>query len=193
MSIFKKFNDLVRSNLNDWLDKAEDPEKMRAQRLLDLEETKQKAGKLLIRAMGSLKLAQKREALLKIELDEAQTKESPEFQEINARYQELQKLVLEEQKAIDALKEGLKKLEHSFSLVKNQGRAHSEPLADSSLFEEMSRIEEKILYSEALIEAQNELEGELASKNEQKKTESPKTPSLLDEIEELKRKIKNDE
>lgn len=189
MGIFKKFNDLVRSNVNDWLDKAEDPEKMLAQRLLDLEEGKQKVHKLLIRAMASLKLAEQKERSLKTQVAKAED-QSEEFHRINNRYQELKQLIEQEQHAISALKQGLKKLEYSLVSLKNQPRTASVALLDNSLFDEMARMEEKILHNEALIEAQGELEKDL---NSPKKTESTDAPSLSDEIEKLKAKIKNDE
>ncbi len=38
MGIFEKMSDLIRSNVNDLLDRAEDPEKMVKQIIIDMEE-----------------------------------------------------------------------------------------------------------------------------------------------------------
>lgn len=54
MSIFERITDLVKSNINDLIDKAENPEKMVKQIIIDMEEQLRKSTQGLGTAMGSL-------------------------------------------------------------------------------------------------------------------------------------------
>lgn len=54
MSIFERLGDLVRANVNDLIDRAEDPEKATKQIILDMEAQLRKATQGLGSAMGSL-------------------------------------------------------------------------------------------------------------------------------------------
>ncbi len=65
MAIFERLSDLVRSNINDLIDKAEDPEKMVKQIIIDMEEQLRKSTQGLGTAMGSLNQVKK-------QLEEAQ-------------------------------------------------------------------------------------------------------------------------
>lgn len=53
MSIFERVGDLLRSNINDLIDRAEDPEKMVKQIIIDMEDQLRKATQGLGTAMGS--------------------------------------------------------------------------------------------------------------------------------------------
>lgn len=59
MSIFKRFTDVVRSNVNDVLDKAEDPRKILDQTILDMEGEHKKAKKMLLETLTLQKQAKK--------------------------------------------------------------------------------------------------------------------------------------
>ena len=59
MAIFERISDLVRSNINDLIDKAEDPEKMIKQIIIDMEDQLRKATQGLGTAMGSLNQVKK--------------------------------------------------------------------------------------------------------------------------------------
>lgn len=59
MAIFERISDLVRSNINDLIDKAENPEKMVKQIIIDMEEQLRKATQGLGTAMGSLNQVKK--------------------------------------------------------------------------------------------------------------------------------------
>ena len=59
MSVLKRISDLVRSNVNDVLDKAEDPRKILDQTILDMQGEHKKAKKMLLETMTLLKTAEK--------------------------------------------------------------------------------------------------------------------------------------
>lgn len=59
MAIFERLSDLVRANINDLIDKAENPEKMVKQIIIDMEEQLRKATQGLGTAMGSLNQVKK--------------------------------------------------------------------------------------------------------------------------------------
>ena len=53
MAIFERIGDLIKSNVNDLMDRAEDPEKMVKQVIIDMEEELRKTTSALGQAMGS--------------------------------------------------------------------------------------------------------------------------------------------
>lgn len=59
MSIFKRISDLVKSNVNDALDKAEDPRKVLEQTILDMEGDHRKAKQKLLESMTLTKQTEK--------------------------------------------------------------------------------------------------------------------------------------
>jgi len=59
MSVIKRISDLVRSNVNDVLDRAEDPRKILDQTILDMQTEHKKAKKMLLETMTLLKTAEK--------------------------------------------------------------------------------------------------------------------------------------
>lgn len=59
MAIFERISDLVRANINDLIDKAENPEKMVKQIIIDMEDQIRKATQGLGTAMGSLNQVKK--------------------------------------------------------------------------------------------------------------------------------------
>ena len=59
MAIFERISDLIKANINDLIDKAEDPEKMLKQIIIDMEDQLRKATQGLGTAMGSLNQVKK--------------------------------------------------------------------------------------------------------------------------------------
>ena len=59
MAIFERIGDLIRANINDLIDKAENPEKMVKQIIIDMEDQLRKATQGLGTAMGSLNQVKK--------------------------------------------------------------------------------------------------------------------------------------
>lgn len=69
MSIFERLGDLVKSNVNNLIDRAEDPEKMVKQIIIDMEEQLRKATQGLGSAMGSLNQVNKQLASAQMQSD----------------------------------------------------------------------------------------------------------------------------
>lgn len=61
MAIFERISDLVKANINDLIDKAENPEKMVKQIIIDMEDQLRKVTQGLGTAMGSLNQVEKQE------------------------------------------------------------------------------------------------------------------------------------
>ena len=59
MAIFERIADILKANINDMIDKAEDPEKMVKQLIIEMEEQVDEATRGLGQAMGSQKVAAK--------------------------------------------------------------------------------------------------------------------------------------
>lgn len=59
MGLLKRMSDLIRSNVNDVLDKAEDPRKILEQTILDMEGEHKKAKKMLLETLTLLKQSEK--------------------------------------------------------------------------------------------------------------------------------------
>ena len=57
MGIFTRIGDILQANINDLIDKAEDPEKMVKQLIIEMDEQVESATKALGQAMGSQKMA----------------------------------------------------------------------------------------------------------------------------------------
>ena len=59
MAIFSRLADILKANINDMIDKAEDPVKMVKQLIIEMEEQVDDATQALGQAMGSQKVAAK--------------------------------------------------------------------------------------------------------------------------------------
>ena len=68
MAIFSRIADILKANVNDLIDKAEDPEKMVKQMIIEMEEQVDEATQALGQAMGSQKIAAKELADAKAEV-----------------------------------------------------------------------------------------------------------------------------
>ena len=99
MSIFQRLSDLLKANVNDMIDKAEDPEKMVKQIILDMD-------KELVVSTQSLGKAMASERQIKKQYDDAcaksKTWEDKAKLAINAGDQELAKKALAEKVKVDA-------------------------------------------------------------------------------------------
>jgi len=64
MGVLSRINDIIRSNLNELVSKAENPEKLLKQAILDMEKHLQKAREQLIQTIASEKTMEKKKALV---------------------------------------------------------------------------------------------------------------------------------
>ena len=60
MGIFSRLSDIFKSNVNDLIDRAEDPEKMVKQIIMDMDQELQKSTQALGKAVASERMAEKK-------------------------------------------------------------------------------------------------------------------------------------
>lgn len=194
MGIFNKFKDLVRSQLNDLLDRSEEPEKLHAQRILDLEVYRKTAEKLLTEAMAALKLSEKKLVSFK----NVENSSTPDFA---SKIELLQKTIEEEQQTITTLRAGLKALDNKIRLEKSRAAPYLSPeerdlqndaLHDQQSFDTFDRMEEKIERNEAELEALEELFHYLDHQKAPLQKTKAELADFETELSELKKKLKND-
>ena len=106
MAFFSRIADILKANINDMIDKAEDPEKMVKQLIIEIEQDVEEATQALGQAMGSQKMAQK-------ELADAMAK-SADWQDkaklaLKAGNEELARKAIECKVAVDAQIEGMQR------------------------------------------------------------------------------------
>jgi len=171
MGIFKKFSDLIRSNINNLLDQAENPQKLAELALLEAQTSKKKAQALLIQAQSALNLNINQLKSLKLDPNQ-------DPQEINNLEQEKSL----HEKTISTIKNGLEAFDRHISSLKSKITTSNNKSQDPSAFDTFSRMEEKIDQQEAELEALQEL---------LKKPEQESLTNLEKELEELKKKLKS--
>ena len=84
MAIFQRIADILKANINDMLDKAEDPEKMVKQIILEMEGQIDMATQGLGQAMASQKIAKKQQAQIDYETQQIENKKNIEKAEADA-------------------------------------------------------------------------------------------------------------
>jgi phage shock protein A len=193
MGIFDRLGSLLKSNVNDLINKAEDPEKMLNQALLDMQQQLVEAKKQVAVAIADEKRLKKS---LDTELVAAGEWEKKAMLAVKAgndglarealmRQQEHQKLADGYQQQWDAQREAVEKLKNALQqlnsrieeakrkknlLVARAKRAEAQKaisetlhgLKDTSAFDTMARMEEKVNQLEAHAEASHELASELS-------------------------------
>lgn len=99
MAIFSRLSDLLKANINDLIDKAEDPEKMVKQIIIDMEEQLQNA----VQGLGSV-MASERQVLKQLEEAQSQSKiwEYRAKSALKASNEELAKQAVESKLKADA-------------------------------------------------------------------------------------------
>lgn len=199
MGIFKKIGDLARANLNEWLNQLEDREKLAKQKILDLEDSKKKAHKLLVAAMAAVKLAEQHKARIKRRLDiKEQTEtdnteqEKQNFIRESATYDET---IEKEQETISTINSGLKAIDEEISIIKNASSSEiaRETIENSDALDTFSRMEEKIEMREQEVQALRDLLAESENSDDIKGSSFDKysDPAALEsELDKMKKKIK---
>lgn len=92
MSIFGRMADIFKANINDLLDKAEDPEKMIKQMVIEMEEAVNKATLAVGSAIANEKSLEKQYNRQKVQSDDWQAKA---IQAVNAGRDDLARQALE--------------------------------------------------------------------------------------------------
>ncbi|MEG0614510.1 MAG: PspA/IM30 family protein [Oscillospiraceae bacterium] len=135
MSIFQRISDLLKANINDLIDNAEDPEKMVKQIILDMDKELEKSTQALGKAMASERQAKK-------QYDDAAAKsadwENKAKMALNAGDQELAKKALGEKVKIDKNVAQFKEMSDTISAQTAMVRDQVETLK-SKLIEAKSR------------------------------------------------------
>lgn len=174
MGLFKKIKDLARANLNDILDKMEDPKKLAKQYMLDIEAQKNRAQELLIHTMAAIKVAELRlknhqqsinDILDKVNIylannQETKAKEAlAQKQLLTEEINQFAEAISKEKHYADNLKKGIENLERKINQQNQEYniKASKAYLDNETSFDTFARMEEKISQSEEEINALNEL------------------------------------
>jgi phage shock protein A len=188
MGIFSRLGTLIKSNINDLITKAEDPEKMLSQVLLEMQQQLVEAKKAVAIAIADEKKLQKqytsetdkakeweRKAMVDDNLARQALGRKQEHETIAAQFQ--QQWVAQKQ-AVEKLKDALRLLNNKIEeakrkkniLIARKKRAEAQQqiantmqgLGDTSAFDTFDRMAERIQLMEAEAEAGAELAGELS-------------------------------
>ena len=217
MAIFQRLATLLRSNVNDMINKAEDPEKMLNQMLMDMQEQLVEAKKQVAVAIADEKKLQKQ---FEKEKELALKWEEKAMLAVKAGNDELAKKALErkaehaqtagsfetnwhQQKAqVEKLKEALTKLSNKINeakrkknlLIARAKRAEAQKtiaetmsgMSNTSAFDTIARMEEKVDTMEAEASATAELEMDLGEDNLEKEFANLGSVAADDELAALK-------
>jgi phage shock protein A len=187
MSLFKRIGDIFRSNVNDALDKAEDPEKMIKMMVVDMKESINKSTAALAQAMAHTKQMEAKMNFHKAQSDDWQNKAMAALKAGNEELAKkaLEKKALEDQNhanyknmfdqstaTTDKLKDQLNKLKQKYDeakakesmlLARSKNAKAQADMAKNiggfsdNAFANFDKFEEKILSKEAEAEAYTEM------------------------------------
>jgi phage shock protein A len=169
MGLIKRFSKILRAHLNDFLDKAENPQKLADLAVFEAEEQKIKIHNLAFKTQAALNLSEARLKTLY-----AERENDPHDQEIIKEIAVLEQERTLHQQSLSLIKKGLKALEYKISSLKSASSVSVNYSEDESAFNTFDRMEHKIEGQEAELEALNDLE---------------KASRLEEELEELKKKL----
>jgi len=216
MALLDRVGTLVRANLNDLIDKAENPEKMLKQVILDMENQFMQVKTQVAIALADLHLLQRkkkenadqhaewmRRAELAVDkgddaLARAALERSMSFQQIGEGFEQQ---IADQEVQVDALKNALKRLEVKLGearakvdlLISQHRRSRAmNKAADAqqgrpSEAHAFDRMKSKVTEEEALGKAKAELLGEDVEARLHKLERDEKIDSLLQELKERKR------
>ncbi len=100
MSIFKRISDMVRSNVNDILDKTEDPRKLLEQTILDMEGEHKKARQKLLDSITLVKQTEKQAQTLRAQATDWEAKA---MAALKANNDDLARKALQEKQSSDSM------------------------------------------------------------------------------------------
>jgi len=197
MSIFNRISDIFKANINDALDKAEDPEKMLKQMIIEMEESINKTTLAVANAIANEKSLERK---LEKARNEAKDWEQKAMQALNANREDLAKAALEKKSVNERnvndlvpiygqAKDSADKLRTQLNLLKaklDEARSRESTLVarsqaakaqkqvaqalggvGSDAFSKFDKYEQKIVTLESQAEAYEQLAGENTSLDEQ--------------------------
>jgi phage shock protein A len=218
MSIFGRMADIFKANINDLLDKAEDPEKMIKQMVIEMEEAVNKATLAVGSAIANEKSLEKQYNRQKVQSDDWQAKA---IQAVNAGRDDLAKQALERKNSLtrnvedldkmlteskgtsinlrgqlDQLKSKLDeaRMRQSTLIARSQAADAKKQIAQtfsgigSDAFSKFDRLEEKVDKKEAEADAFAQLAGENTSLDDQFK-QLGSSGAVDAELEALKKQL----
>ncbi|MBL0332835.1 MAG: PspA/IM30 family protein [Chlorobiota bacterium] len=218
MSIFGRMADIFKANINDLLDKAEDPEKMIKQMVIEMEEAVNKATLAVGSAIANEKSLEKQYNRQKVQSDDWQAKA---IQAVNAGRDDLARQALERKNSLtknvedldkmlteskgtsinlrgqlDQLKSKLDeaRMRQSTLIARSQAADAKKQIAQtfsgigSDAFSKFDRLEEKVDKKEAEADAFAQLAGENTSLDDQFK-QLGSSGAVDAELEALKKQL----
>ena len=143
MAIFSRIADILKANINDMIDKAEDPEKMVKQLIVEIEQDVEEATQALGQAMGSQKMAAK-------ELADAMAK-SADWNDkarlaLKAGNEDLARRALECKVGVDAQIEAMQK---SYDQITAQVNKMKDQVTDLRMKLDEARARQQVLIARA--------------------------------------------
>ena len=154
MGIFSRIGDVVKSNINDLIDRAEDPEKMVKQIILDLQKEVSNATTALGKAKASERIAKRQYQQM--------------YEQIAAQTAQLQEQVETLKSKLDEAKSRQAMLIARSQMAKTQKNLAQSVggLDSSSAMDKFNRMEEKVTRQEAEAEAFAEIAGSSSTQDE---------------------------
>lgn len=179
MVIFQRISDLFKSNVNDLIDRAEDPEKMVKQIIIDMEEQVRDATQALGQAMGSEKQALKQLNAAKQSSADWEAKAKMALQSGN---QELAKKALANKVAVD---NNIATFEQSYNTISTQVAELKDRVATLRSKLEEARTRQNMLIARAkMADAQKNVATSLSGTD---------TTSAFSKLEKMERKVEGKE
>ena len=191
MGIFSRIGDVLKANINDMIDRAEDPEKMVKQIILDLQKEVSKATQALGKAMASERIAKRQyEDAVKTssdwemkagEVDLAKkalsnkVKADENVKQYQQMYEQISAQTAQLREQVEALKSKLDeaKSRQAMLIARSQMAKTQKNLAQSvggmdasSALDKFNRMEEKVTRQEAEAQAFSEMAGVTGSAEE---------------------------
>ena len=200
MAIFERMSDLVRSNINDLIDKAENPEKMVKQIIIDMEKQLENAQEQSANWQGKAKtcLEQGNEDLARQALENKVKQDN-----MVAQYQEMvtsmETQVNEIKNQVDILKQKLEEARSKQAMLvarsqmadaKSQMAKTLGNMDSKSAFAKMDKMEKKIEQKESQADAFAEVSGVQESESDPF-AQMDKENSINAELEKLKKEMGN--
>lgn len=179
MAIFQRISDLFKSNVNDLIDRAENPEKMVKQIIIDMEEQVRDATQALGQAMGSEKQALKQLNAAKQSSADWEAKAKMALQAGN---QELAKKALANKVAVD---NNIVTFEQSYNTISTQVAELKDRVATLRSKLEEARTRQNMLIARAkMADAQKNVATSLSGTD---------TTSAFSKLEKMERKVEGKE